>query len=437
MKLRIEDVVGQCYDGASNMTGKEKGVAARVQEVAPKALYVHCYGHLLNLALQDTLQENVVIRNALGVVQSIHHFFNSPKREHVLRSVQMPADFNSVPFIKLKSLSETRWACRWEAVKAIEQQPERILLALIQLSKDKDAKTSVDATGLVKAMLEFQFVLGLHTMKVIFSNTNSLASYLQGHEVDVMVAKATCEATIKTLSKCREEEMFSLIWKKAQKTAKSISEIAPNMEEVKTFKRQKKPSKRLQALLGETPEVQPILFTDIQRGRIEVYYDALDRVLSEMKERFASRDTSILTSSADIVVGKATEESFKAVSNFYNIDADVLMGETAIFHNLENVNLKTANQVVNYLYTNSLDETLPHFTEVVTTLAAIPATSCSAERSFSCLRRLKTYLRSTMGQDRLSALGLLCIERSHVNQVDINTIIDIFGRRKGRDSMFF
>ncbi|MPC32208.1 hypothetical protein E2C01_025514 [Portunus trituberculatus] len=63
-----------------------------------------------------------------------------------------------------------------------------------------------------------------------------------------------------------------------------------------------------------------------------------------MKERFASRDTNILTSLADTVVGKATEESFKAVSDFYSIDTDVLMGETAIFHNLESVNLKTANQ---------------------------------------------------------------------------------------------
>ncbi|MPC32209.1 hypothetical protein E2C01_025516 [Portunus trituberculatus] len=80
---------------------------------------------------------------------------------------------------------------------------------------DKNAKTSVDATGLVKAMLEFQFVLGLHTLKIIFSNTNSLASYLRGHEVDVMATKATCGATIKILFKCREEEMFSLILEKA------------------------------------------------------------------------------------------------------------------------------------------------------------------------------------------------------------------------------
>ena len=40
---------------------------------------------------------------------------------------------------------------------------------------------------------------------------------------------------------------------------------------------------------------------------------------------------------------------------------------------------------------------------VVHILAVIPATSCSAERSFSALRGLKTYLRSTMGQQRVSS----------------------------------
>ncbi|XP_064083056.1 zinc finger MYM-type protein 1-like [Macrobrachium nipponense] len=110
MELRIEDVVGQCYDGASNMSGNEKGVATRVQEVALKTIYVYCYGHSFNLALQDTLQENTAIRNALGVVQSIDNFFNTPKRENVLRSVHMP-DIDPTPYssyIKLKSLSETR-----------------------------------------------------------------------------------------------------------------------------------------------------------------------------------------------------------------------------------------------------------------------------------------------------------------------------------------
>ncbi|QQP57420.1 Uncharacterized protein FKW44_002402 [Caligus rogercresseyi] len=416
LELHVEDIVGQCYDGASNMTGKEKGVAKRIQEVSPKAIYVHCYGHRLNLALQDTLEKNTVIRNALGVIQSIHNFFNSPKRENVLRSVEMPADLEATPYIKLKSLSETRWSCRWEAVKAIDQQPERIIIALLKLSNNKDAKTSVDARGLVKAMLEFQFLLGLQTLKVIFSNTNSLARYLQGHEVDVITAKATCDATMKTLSGCRDEEMFSLVWEKAKKTAKIIREMASESDEDKTSRRKKNPSKRLQALVGEISEEEPSL---------------------SLIPIFANEDNNILMSLAKIVLGDGGEESFKLVSNFYNVDEDLLMAEAAIFHNLEDVNFKSANDIVKYLSSNSLSETLPHFTEISKTLATIPVTSCSAERSFSCLRRLKTYLRSTMSQERLHALGLLSIERHYVNRVDIDTIIDEFGRQKGRNNMFF
>ena len=54
MGLNPENIVGQCFDGASNICGKNKGVATRIQEIAPRATYVHCFGHRLNLALQDT-----------------------------------------------------------------------------------------------------------------------------------------------------------------------------------------------------------------------------------------------------------------------------------------------------------------------------------------------------------------------------------------------
>ena len=78
---------------------------------------------------------------------------------------------------------------------------------------------------------------------------------------------------------------------------------------------------------------------------------------------------------------------------------------------------------------------------VVHILAVIPATSCSAERSFSALRRLKTYLRNTMGQQRVSNVHhTINIERAYANSVvnnDMDRIIDIFGRRNGRDSYFF
>ena len=138
-----------------------------------------------------------------------------------------------------------------------------------------------------------------------------------------------------------------------------------------------------------------------------------------------------------MILGNAVEDNVKAVSQFYNVDQYILMAEAVIYHNLEGVEMKTANKVIRYLHSNSLCETLPHSSEIAKTLATIPATSSSAERSFPCLRRLKKYLRSTMGQNRLSALGLLCIERGHASRIDINTIIDVFAKRKGRDKMFF
>ena len=41
------------YDGASNMSGVHSGVQKRIRDDQPKALYVHCRNHSLNMALQD------------------------------------------------------------------------------------------------------------------------------------------------------------------------------------------------------------------------------------------------------------------------------------------------------------------------------------------------------------------------------------------------
>ena len=83
---------------------------------------------------------------------------------------------------------------------------------------------------------------------------------------------------------------------------------------------------------------------------------------------------------------------------------------------------------------------MPELSKAIQIYTVIPATSCSAERSFSALRRLKTYLRNTMVQDRLSSLAILHIEREFTNKVlqeDMDRMIDTFGERSGRKSYFF
>lgn len=66
----------------------------------------------------------------------------------------------------------------------------------------------------------------------------------------------------------------------------------------------------------------------------------------------------------------------------------------------------------------------PQLVKLMQLLLIVPATSASAERSFSCLRRVKTWLRSTMTQDRLNSVALL-----HANRCltpNLNTVLDDF-----------
>ena len=61
-----------------------------------------------------------------------------------------------------------------------------------------------------------------------------------------------------------------------------------------------------------------------------------------------------------------------------------------------------------------------------------PVSSATAERSFSTLRRTKTWLRSTKGQNRLSSLASMQIEREVLDNLNIQQIISQFADKSDR-----
>lgn len=56
LNLAISKVCGQCYDGASAMSGTKSGVVKKMCDAELRAVYTHCYGHSLNLACSDTIR---------------------------------------------------------------------------------------------------------------------------------------------------------------------------------------------------------------------------------------------------------------------------------------------------------------------------------------------------------------------------------------------
>ena len=69
-------------------------------------------------------------------------------------------------------------------------------------------------------------------------------------------------------------------------------------------------------------------------------------------------------------------------------------------------------------------------------ILVMPATNSTSERSFSALRRVKTYLRSTMGQQRLNDLLLLHVHKEITDSLNLKEVVNNFVNSEHRLRVF-
>ena len=83
----------------------------------------------------------------------------------------------------------------------------------------------------------------------------------------------------------------------------------------------------------------------------------------------------------------------------------------------------------------------PAVNAALNTALALPASTCSVERSFSTLRRVKTWLRATMSDERLSGLCMLSVHRDKImhnrQEAFLNTVVNRFGQSSRRLQFLF
>ena len=92
----------------------------------------------------------------------------------------------------------------------------------------------------------------------------------------------------------------------------------------------------------------------------------------------------------------------------------------------------TALTLLQWIVKWGFQESLPNLTVVLRILLTMCVSVASCERSFSKLKLIKTYLRSTMSQLRLSSLALLSVERQVAETLNFNSIINDFAALKAR-----
>ena len=82
MNFRLEDARGQCYDGASAMSGCKKGVATVIKSINEKCLFTHCYLYALNFAVGDCIRNEKLLAETFDTIKEVCNLVKkSPKRD--------------------------------------------------------------------------------------------------------------------------------------------------------------------------------------------------------------------------------------------------------------------------------------------------------------------------------------------------------------------
>ena len=189
----MENCRGQAYDGAGAMAGNVKGVSSRISQFYPKAIYIHCNSHVLNLCIVKGLSIRE-IQNMMDFSDSVCRFYKfSPKRQASLEKfVDNEFVRTKTTKYKLKEMCRTCWVERHDAFEVFCELFIVVVKCLQNIDKNENGtwnrKTVSDARSLLKGILYFPFIVTLIITKNIMSYSKILSVALQGTSVDIVKA---------------------------------------------------------------------------------------------------------------------------------------------------------------------------------------------------------------------------------------------------------
>ncbi|CAH2256019.1 zinc finger MYM-type 1-like [Pelobates cultripes] len=419
--INVKDCRGQGFDNGANMSGKNKGARARIQEKYPKAIFCPCASHSLNLVGVHAASCCPDMITFFGCVNRLYTLFSgSPERWNILKETTGGS---------LHGLSDTRWSARIEAVRPIAQKLPSILESLEKIlsSRKLSSEAHSEAVGLKNYFSSFKAViLATFWVKVLqcFEDRNKI---IQSRSISPEIGAENIKALSAEMQLLRER------WLSLLSEAKHVAgnlEIPTVLKTQRSRQRQKKQHTELGSEDQESEE----------EFNVNVFSVALDSVISELNQQFNSME-NVCSLFAPILKLRtiSDEELVTSTENLiskYPEDLTVsLLSEIQHLRKVFDATFASSLgplDLLKSIYKLQLEGIFGEVCIALRIFATLPLSVAEGERAFSKLSLIKNYLRSTMSENRLNSLAILSIEHELARTLNFKDLITDFAILKIR-----
>ncbi|CAF2121474.1 unnamed protein product [Rotaria magnacalcarata] len=366
-KIDLKKCIAMCFDGASVMSGCHAGVQTILRDnFMPKGIYIHCFAHKLNLVIIDV--------------------------------------------------------CQVVTYYSIIKNYRAILKALSDLINDGDSR-SADANGLLIALKEPLFIVTLFVIHKILGPIKILSNQLQDESLDFETARELISSIVAQMKSYRDDSTFESLY---SKVAQFCTENQIDISQKSRQRRQKQVPARFNDCIATLITGHREYADNEEQYRTTIYYPLIDSVLIELNHRFSNANMEILISISSLCPKNEKFLDFEILKPFalhLDINPDMLKNELNVLRPmLKNKKLLDLKEL--YCELIPFVPAFPNVVLMVQGAMTIPVTSATCERSFSKMKTIKTALRNTMSDERLSNLCVLSIERDF--KIDFDSVVEDF-----------
>ena len=175
------------------MSGIRSGVATQILKEERRALFTHCYGHALDLAVCDTVHRVKILHDTLDTTSEILKLLKfSPKRDMMFEKLKKELAPETIGF---RTLFPSRWTVKANSLKSVLDN----FKPLTQLWDD------CLETNLKTQMRAFQYFFGPHLGFMIMSHTDNLSRSLRGTEKSASQGQMIGKHDSEDFAECKKQ----------------------------------------------------------------------------------------------------------------------------------------------------------------------------------------------------------------------------------------